>query len=190
MILPVRVERIIAELGHECSERKSDNSCAICGKPVMNREIFDPGQNKCDLFISRNWFHLMTAGLTFPLVKISAFPLVLSTVAVPDIFGGMYVCVSWLKESEERWKDVQCIWWLTVCVFWGHVTGARPCRIGSWWTTAVACVKHEDTGAVGDECMESEDNDDSMDSEDGSDELGGTGTWPSTMVDSYLVTKG
>ena len=43
---------------------------------------------------------------------------------------------------------------------------------------------------VGGECMESEDNDDSEDGEDGSDKLGGTGAWPSTTVDSYLVMKG
>ena len=58
MILPVRVERIIAELGHECSEGKGDDCGTVCSNPVMNTEIFDARQNKCDLFISRNPFRL------------------------------------------------------------------------------------------------------------------------------------
>ena len=55
---------------------------------------------------------------------------------------------------------------------------------------AVARVKHEDTGTAGDECVESEDNEDSVDGEDGGDELGGTGAWPSTTIDGYSVMKG
>ena len=54
----------------------------------------------------------MTTGGTLPIVKMGAFPLIGSTVAVlvldiaEDDFGCIYVHCSSLEESEDKWKEV------------------------------------------------------------------------------------
>lgn len=39
MVLPVRMKRVLAEMGHKRSERKSYNSSTIGGDPVTNAEV-------------------------------------------------------------------------------------------------------------------------------------------------------
>ena len=101
------------ELGHKSGERESDNGGMIHGNPVMDAKILDTRENKCSLFFCRDQLcleEIKTSILEFhhdcggdiPTCQDRCFPLVHSTEAEPDIFDGIYACVSSLEESEER----------------------------------------------------------------------------------------
>ena len=126
-------------------------------------------------------------GVTSPLVKTGALPLVGSMVVVFNmfcvIFDGLYVHWSLLDKfvdnvnEEQHWEEHgKCIWHL-------HVGGWSLFKSSRWCVAMVAHIKHvvavAETGDGSDKGVDGNDSSETVS------DVGGTGGWPSTTVNGY-----